>query len=245
MGKGGAYVVRIGFDDLVRATFIERPNRFIIRCRLDGSGEEVEAHLADPGRLKELLRPDAVLYLRYAAHAQRRTRWSGWLVLAQDGVTLVSLQSTMANRLAAAALAAKKIAPLAAWDLEKSEYSYGGSRWDFLLHGPSHQRMLLEVKSCTLVHEGIAMFPDAVTARGKRHVQELTRLKLSREYETAVLFVVQRADGERFSPATHIDPAFSATLQEAYDQGVKLFVYNSEVDLTGITWGRQLPIDFS
>ena len=89
------------------------------------------------------------------------------------------------------------------------------------------------------------MFPDAVTERGKRHVQELTRLHVAGDFEAAVLFVVQRADGESFKPATHIDSAFATALKTAYDHGVKLMVYNSLVDVTGITWGRKLCIDFS
>jgi sugar fermentation stimulation protein A len=160
-------------------------------------------------------------------------------------VTLVSLQTTLANRLTAKALAAGAIEELAGWEVKRAEYTYGRSRWDFYLEGLAQERLLLEVKSCTLVSEGIAMFPDAITERGKRHVQELTRLKLGGEFETAVLFVVQRADGERFRPAKQIDPAFSEALRTANDQGVKLIVYNSLVDLAGITWGRQLPVDFS
>ncbi|NLL47057.1 MAG: DNA/RNA nuclease SfsA [Firmicutes bacterium] len=243
--KGGVCVVRIAFDDLARATFIERPNRFIVRCRLQETGEEVEAHLADPGRLKELLLPGAVLYLRFAAQAHRKTKWSAALVLAPDGQTLVSLQATMANRLAAQAMAQKKIPALANWDLSRAEYSFAGSRFDFYLQNQIKQEMLLEVKSCTLVHDGVAMFPDAVTARGKRHVQELTRLQRSGEFETAILFVVQRADGQIFRPASQIDPAFSKALKEAYDQGVEVLVYQAQVDLAGITWGQQLPTDFS
>ena len=238
-------MVHIGFDDLVKATFIERPNRFVVRCRIESSGEEVEAHLADPGRLKELLLPDSVLFLRFAAKPHRKTKWSASLVLAQDGITLVSLQSTMANRLVAQALELKAIPELANWKVRRSEYTYAGSRWDFYLEGAGDQRLLLEVKSCTLVEGGIAMFPDAITARGKRHVKGLTNLKASGAFETAVLFVVQRADAERFKPATHIDSAFSAALRAAHEQGVKLIVYNSQVDLVGITWGRKLPIDFS
>lgn len=235
----------IKFADLVRASFLDRPNRFIVRCRLNGSDEEVQAHLADPGRLKELLLPEAVVYLRPADNYKRKTKWSASLVLAPDGVTLVSLQSTLANRLTAQALEKGAIPELAGWDRKRAEYTVGRSRWDFCLENSQGRRLLLEVKSCTLVEDGIAMFPDAVTERGKRHVQELTRFQAEGDYETAVLFVVQRADGERFRPATHIDPAFASALKTADNHGVRLLVYNSLVDVTGITWGRKLRIDFS
>lgn len=247
MQRGGVWVqepISVEFGNLVEATFLERPNRFIVLCRINHSGEKAEAHLADPGRLKELLLPGAQIYLRYAFRPGRKTKWSVMLVLAPDGVTLVSLQATMANRLAGRALAAKVIPELADWKVIRAEYTLGSSRWDFYLKDGDRQ-LLLEVKSCTLVAEGIAMFPDAVTERGRRHVQELTRLKEAGEFETAVLFVVQRANSERFRPAAHIDPAFAEALQNAYDRGVKVMVYNACVDLNGIRWGKRLLIDFS
>lgn len=237
--------ITIQFGDLVRASFLDRPNRFIVRCVLHTSGEKVEAHLADPGRLKELLLPGAVLYLRSADNPARKTQWSASLVLAPDGVTLVSLQSTMANNLARKALEQGAIDELADWTLRRAEYTHGKSRYDFYLEKGARGRMLLEVKSCTLVEDGIAMFPDAITTRGTRHVQTLAQLLEAGEFETAVLFVVQRADGEGFSPAKHIDPAFAKALKNANDKGVKLLVYNAVVDKTGITWGRKLHIDFS
>lgn len=236
--------IALRFGDLVKATFLERPNRFIVRCRIDGSGEEAEAHLADPGRLKELLLPGATIYLNYAAKQGRRTKWSAALVLAPDGATLVSLQAAMANRLAARALGAQAIPELAGFQFVKAEYTVGKSRFDFYLANRS-QKLLLEVKSCTLVEGGIAMFPDAVTERGKRHVQELAELKNGGEFDTAVLFVVQRSDGEKFRPAAHIDPAFADALRTAYEQGVKVLAYNAVVGLKGITWGKRLCVDFA
>ncbi|HBN95160.1 MAG TPA: DNA/RNA nuclease SfsA [Firmicutes bacterium] len=237
--------VSIKFGDLHKGSFLERPNRFIVRCRIDDGGEEVEAHLADPGRLKELLLPGAVLYLSPADNPSRKTRWSASLVLAPDGVTLVSLQSTMANRMVAKALEQRAIPDLADWELKRAEYTLGRSRWDFYLEHPQGKRLLLEVKSCTLVQDWIAMFPDAVTERGRRHVQELTRLKANGDFETGVLFVVQRRDGKEFRPAKHIDPAFANALVIAHERGVKLMAYNCLVDATGITWGRRLGITLS
>jgi len=248
MWKGVALVqkpVYIGLGDLVKASFLERPNRFIIRCILSSTGEDVEAHLADPGRLKELLLPGATVYLRPVANPHRKTKWSASLVLAPDGVTLVSLQSTLANRVASEALKNCAIPELAPWTYRRAEYSVGRSRFDFLLEDPQGQELLLEVKSCTLVKNGVAMFPDAITARGTRHLQELTRLKELGNFEAAVLFVVQRADAERFQPARHIDPTFAQALQEACDQGVRLIVYDTLVDVTKIAWGRKLCSDFS
>lgn len=233
----------IPFGDLVEATFLERPNRFTVRCRLKATNQVVEAHLADPGRLKELLLPKARLYLRYINKPHRKTKWSVVLVEEPDHFTLVSLQSTLVNQLTELALQRDGLGELRAWQLVRAEYSYGGSRWDFLLQNSQGEKLLLEVKSCSLVHEGIAMFPDAVTARGKKHVEELTKFQGEGEFTTAILFVVQRSDARVFRPADHIDPAFGKALREAHHQGVQILVRATQVSLDGINWGRALPVE--
>lgn len=237
--------ISIPFADLTRATFLERPNRFIVRCSLEESNKIVEAHLADPGRLLELLVPGAPLYLRQSSDPKRKTKWSVILVEADGQGTLVSLQSTLVNSLTALVLQEKALPELAQWEYRRQEYSYAGARWDFLLQNEQGKQLLLEVKSCSLVHSGLAMFPDAVTERGKRHVQKLTELHRQGELEAAILFVVQRSDAKAFRPASHIDPNFSKALVQAFEQGVQVFVYNCQVHKTGIDWGRALPINFS
>lgn len=199
----------------------------------------VEAHLADPGRLRELLLPGVRLYLRSVDHPKRRTKWSVVLVETEESV-LVSLQSTLVNQLTAQALEQWAIPELAGWELIRPEYAHGSSRWDFLL-GRGSERLLLEVKSCTLVQAGEAMFPDAVTARGTRHIRELTELQAGGELQGAVLFVVQREDAGRFRPADHIDPAFGQALREAQQQGVQILVYACRLDRERIIWGQKLP----
>lgn len=236
--------ISIQFGDLVEATFLERPNRFIVLCCLVEQNQVVEAHLADPGRLKELLLPGARLYLRHSNQPHRKTKWSVVLVEASDGLTLVSVQSTLVNQLTALALEKDGLPELGAWNLVRPEYSYDGSRWDFLLENSQAEQLLLEVKSCSLVHDGVAMFPDAVTERGKRHVQELTRLHAEGVFSTAVLFVIQRSDAHIFRPADHIDPAFGQALRAANLEGVQVLVRDTVVSTTGIDWGRALPVKF-
>ena len=237
--------VFLEFKQLTSAVFVERPNRFVVRCRLGDPDELVEAHLADPGRLKELLVPGANVYLLPADKPGRKTKWSVLLAEAPDGKTLVSVQSTLANRIAEEALRAKAVHGLEDWELQRAEYSLGSSRWDFLLAGQDGKQLLLEVKSCTLVEDQVAMFPDAVTARGRRHLEELTALQAAGEMEGAVLFVVQRSDAEEFRPAEHIDPAFAQALRGAVQQGVRVFVHRCAVDLTGIRWGKPIQVNLS
>ena len=230
------------FGPLVRAVFLERPNRFLAICQLECSSETVEAHVADPGRLKELLVPGAVVYLRSSDNPTRRTKWSVILVEA-PGAVLVSLQSALVNQLTDMALRNKAVAELEDWELVNREYTVGKSRFDFLLRKSRGKQMLLEVKSCTLVQDGMAMFPDAVTTRGRRHLQELTHLQASGAYGGTVLFVVQRSDARAFKPAEHIDPQFAEALRQAHQGGLGVLVYDCKVDVHGIAWGQRLPVD--
>ena len=219
------------------ARFIERPNRFLTVVELDG--ERVEAHLPDPGRLEELLTPGTKVWVRPAtgvagvagaAGAARKTRFTLALAEAPTG-ELVSLVTPVANEVTAEALEASRIAELAEWSVTAREFRRGRSRFDFLLETDSGRQMLLEVKSVTLVENCRALFPDAVTARGARHVRELTEA-LEDGFETAVLFVVQRRDSQSISAARSIDPRFADALEAAHRAGVMLLGYRSRVTLS-------------
>lgn len=223
----------------VPAVFLERPNRFLLRCQL--GKEVVEAHLADPGRLRELLIPGRRVWLRAAGHPGRRTRWSALLVETPDGAGLVSVDTTLPNRLVRRALERAALPELAAWTLERAEATVGRSRFDFLLRQRG-RRMALEVKSVTLVEDGVALFPDAVTARGARHVRELTDLARRRDWAAAVLFVVQRGDARRVLAAARIDPAFAAALAEAREVGVLVLARACRISPRQIQLGRRLPV---
>jgi sugar fermentation stimulation protein A len=192
-------------------------------------GEVVEAHLPDPGRLKELLLPGATVWVRPASGPGRKTRYTLAMVESASGEP-VSVVTTLPNELAAEALEASRIAELADWRVETREYAWGRSRFDFLLARGDAQRMLLEVKSVTLVEDGRALFPDAVTARGARHVRELTAA-MREGLAATVLFVVQRRDAKSVTAARAIDPNFADALEEARESGVRLLGYRCEVTL--------------
>lgn len=108
----------------------------------------------------------------------------------------------------------------------KPEYPYGHTRFDFLLSN-GHEHCLLEVKSCTLVKDGVAMFPDAETKRGSRHVKDLLEAK-NEGYRACILFVIQRTDASVFSPNDEADPEFGKVLRHAATQGVEVYAYCSE-----------------
>jgi sugar fermentation stimulation protein A len=242
---------------LVPARFLERPNRFVVRCRLEDRGDVVEAHLADRGRLEAVLVPGRRLWLRPAADPTRRTAWSALLAESPAGVGLVSLDTTLPNRLVARALQVGALDEFDGWTLEKVEWSRGPSRFDFLL-GRSRtgtraapytdtdgaaSRLVLEVKSVGLVEGGVAYFPDGVTARGTRHLRELAEIAGEEGWAAAVLFVVQREDAQRVRAAARIDPEFAKALDEARAAGVRVLARRCHVALDGVTLARPLPVD--
>lgn len=260
MTGGEAHPVSVSLrGPLATSTFVERPNRFVVRVRLTGewigpeagappvltpehgrTGEVVRAHLADPGRLRELLLPGARVWLRPALDPGRATRWSAVLVEAPGGEGRVSVDTTLPNRLVARALEAGALPELEPWVLDRPEWSHGGSRFDFLLRD-GERRMVVEVKSVSLVEEGVALFPDAVTARGARHVEELAELVERPGWHAAVLFVLQRPDAQRIEAARRIDPDFAGALARARAAGVRVLGRRCRVGTDRVTLGDPVP----
>jgi sugar fermentation stimulation protein A len=226
---------------LREARFLRRPNRFLLQVRLEDTGLEVDAHMADPGRLKELLIPGGRLWLRPATNPERKTRWTAVLVESPDASGLVSLDSTLPNRLIAEALRERSISELSEWELVRAEITMGRSRFDFLLSRGESEKLVLEVKSVTLVEEGIAYFPDAVTERGARHIRELAEIAGRPGWEAAVLFVLQRPDAEEIRAARAIDPKFSDALSMAEKAGVRILGRRCRVLKDRVELGTAVP----
>jgi sugar fermentation stimulation protein A len=223
---------------LVPGRFVRRPNRFLTIVELDGV--EVEAHLPDPGRLQELLVPGCRVWVRHVSDRTRRTSYT--LTLAETPTQeIVSLVTTFPNEMVAEALVAGRIRELAPWKIRKREFSWGKSRFDFLLGRNAARRMLLEVKSVTLVEGDRALFPDAVTARGARHVRELATAT-TEGFETGVLFVVQRRDAASVTAARAIDPHFADSLAAARRAGVQLMGYRCTVSTSEAVLTDPIPV---
>jgi sugar fermentation stimulation protein A len=180
------------------------------------AGREELVHLPNPGRLLEVLTPGREILLRPAAPGRRKTRYTA--VGARLAGFIVSLDSTLPNRFFPVALAAGLIPPLRGWRIIRREPPLGRGRADFLL-GRGGEELVVEVKSITWVESGVALFPDAPTSRGRRHMEELALLAGSGK-RAAVLFVVQRPDAVRFGPSP-VDPGFSAALARALAAGVE------------------------
>jgi sugar fermentation stimulation protein A len=211
-------------SNLLTGNYVERPNRFTVIFKMDGEMEK--AHLRDPGRLKELLLPDAQLLLRPALKPEsRKTKFDVIAVLSGDIWVLIN--SGFHSDIAADLVEKGIIKEFKGYYVEKREYNFGKSRIDFLLSNGEGEKMLLEVKGCTLVEDGLARFPDAPTTRGKRHVEEL--IKAKREgLNSAVLFLIMKEDAEEFTPNRDTDPDFSEALADADEQDVNIIAHSFE-----------------
>jgi len=202
------------FPELLPATYLERPNRFILHCRL-ANGQQVRAFLPNPGRLQELLLPEVRVYL--APAAVRPSRKTGYTVVGVAGEEHpIFLHTHVNNAVARHLIESGQVPGLRRATIQRAEVPFGRSRFDFLLRHRGAD-VYLEVKSCTLFGNRVAMFPDAVTDRGRRHLEELAELARSGT-KTAVLFIVHSNQVDWFMPDYHTDLAFSQTLVEVRDQ---------------------------
>jgi len=204
------------------ATFIERPNRFLVNLLLKGSKKAEPAFLHDPGRMKELLLPNVKLIIRKALNLEnRKTKWD---VLAVElNNRLVVIKSSFPNVVAKHALTNHLIDELSDFTILKPEITIGRSRLDFLL-SKANQKCYVEVKGVTLVKGETAYFPDAPTERGTRHLRELIKLK-EEGHRAVALFICMRDDPIFFSPNAETDPAFTQQLRLAKEAGVEVLVY--------------------
>jgi sugar fermentation stimulation protein A len=209
-------------ERVIKAIFLNRPNRFLANVKLNN--KILPVFLPNPGRMHELLKPGVKVSLRELKKKGRKTFFDLIAVFYDDQI--VSVDSRIPNKLVFVALKEGDIEELRGYTEIKPEYGYDHARFDFFLTNNS-ESCLLEVKSCTLVKDGRALLPDAVTVRGRKHVKTLAEAK-ARGYRACVLFIVQRIDASVFSPNDEVDPKFGEALRKAVRKGVEVYAYSSE-----------------
>lgn len=211
----------------IKAKFINRPYRFTAIIEIEG--KRFKAHIHDPGRLKELLIPNTeVLVRKHSKNMAYKTQF--YLFAVEYGDIWVLVDSALHNEIVAEALNLNLIKELQGYRMIGREVKYGDSRIDFLLESPSQRKALMEVKGCTLVINGLALFPDAPTERGRRHVQLLIKA-VKQGYEALIFFLITRGDAERFMPNWKTDPKFSEALCKAKEDGVKILAYKAPLNI--------------
>ena len=220
--------------------FIKREKRFFVSVELDG--QEVQAHTNNTGTMLGLLRPGAPVLLSPASNPERKLKWTVE-ALGQgkgNGFFWVGVNTSMPNRLLEAFFNAGLLPWARSYEKLKREAVNGESRLDGLFTGPNLPDLWVECKNVTLVEDGEAAFPDAVTSRGSKHLQTLMRLK-AEGARAAMLYVIQRPDGKCFRAADYIDPAYAEALAEASAAGVEIYPVVAEVRQDGICYGGTLP----
>ncbi|MFX0122856.1 MAG: DNA/RNA nuclease SfsA [Candidatus Hodarchaeota archaeon] len=208
--------------------FKERPNRFLANVEIETTERSkmvVEAHVPDPGRLKELLLLNAQVILRKTSNQNRKTQYS--LIGVKKGKIWVNIDSYITNRLFKEEYL--NILRFHGYIISKSEFTYGRSRFDFLMYNENtHQNALIEVKSVTLVKKGVALFPDAPTLRGTKHIMDL--MSAVKEYQCFIVFIIKRNDAVAFKPNENIDYTFSQALVASIQKGVQVCAVKCQYD---------------
>lgn len=207
-------------------------------------GEIVRAHLPNTGRCKELLIDGATVYLKPSDNPNRKTKYSLYLV--ENNGALVAMFSQQANKIVFDAIKDGKIKELSGYSILESEKTIGNSRIDIYLANEDSSNddsdsadpkiideTYVEVKSVTLIKDGVAQFPDAPTERGRKHLEELISLK-KEGIRAVVFFLIEHPNGNSFKPNWENDPKFSQTLNKAYNAGVEILVYKTENTLESI-----------
>lgn len=224
----------------IPATFVNRLNRFLVRVRLKSPPVSVLAHLPNPGRLAELLQPDSTVFLLpVSADSERKTPYD--LILVSHQNLLISVDSRLPNSIFLEGFQNGRFPELKKFSISiHPEYSFQKSRIDFIARGRGHSA-LIEVKSCTLVENRVAFFPDAASERGVRHLEDLMKA-LKMGFSSFVYFIIQREDAMAFSPNDHLHPQFGVALRKAVEQGVHIFAYRCKVTLVDVTLDRKVPL---
>lgn len=156
--------------------------------------------------------------------------------------SLVGVNTSIPNRLTARSIENGEIQELKGYEYLRREVKCGpDSRLDILLERSDGERCFIEVKNCTLVEEGTALFPDAVTSRGLKHLVELRR-QVEQGDRAVIFFLIQRMDAVAFGPADRIDPAYGAELRRAVRNGVEVLGYDTALSLERIVLNRSMPI---
>jgi sugar fermentation stimulation protein A len=224
---------------LVRARLVARYKRFLSDHELE-TGEIVTAHCANPGGMIGLKEPGIETWLGAASNPSRKLLWDWQLARADGG--LVGIHTGHPNGLVAEAIEAGRIPEFAGYAGLRREVKYGvNSRIDLLLEDPGRPPCYLEIKNCHLRRGELAEFPDAVTARGAKHMGELAAMAEA-GHRAIVMYVVQRMDCPAFALADDIDPGYAAALKDAVDRGVEALAYSCRLTTDEIALDKAMPL---
>lgn len=224
---------------LIRGRLVRRYKRFLADVALD-TGETVTAHCPNSGSMLACSEPGQPVFLSVHDNPRRKLKYTWELI--DMSTSLVGVNTLLPNRLVAHSIENGLVGALSGYSEIKREIKVGAhSRLDIRLSSPEKGTCFVEVKNCTLVENRIARFPDAVTTRGRKHLEELTKLA-GQGHRAVMFFLIQRMDADLFQPADDIDPAYGRELRHAYAHGVEILTYDVHIDFKAIVLNR--PVRF-
>lgn len=225
---------------MTKGTFIKRLNRFIAEVRIEDQIYQV--HVKNTGRCEELFIPGATVYLEPSTNDKRKTPYS--LITIEKGRRMINIDSQVPNRVVEEAFQqSPHLKDIFGEHVRiRREVTYGSSRFDLYYESEDTGRKgFIEIKGVTLEVNDVAMFPDAPTVRGSKHVMEL--MKAQQEgYNNYILFLIQMKGVHQFRPYEENDPIFATHLRQAKDSGVGVLVFDSMVSSDCITFGEPVPL---
>lgn len=223
---------------MVPGKLIRRYKRFLADMLLK-DGRSVTAHCPNSGRMTACCEPGMPVYLSRNNHPGRKLKYT-WELISMP-TSLVGVNTQLPNRLVSESIHRGLIQELSGYASLQREVAVGGrSRMDILLSDPKNGRCYVEVKNCTLVEDGVAVFPDAVTARGLKHLVEMRRL-VTEGARCVMFYLIQRMDADLFMPADAVDPDYGREFRRAAREGVEILVFDVDITLQGIRLNRKIP----
>ena len=223
---------------LTHGRLIKRYKRFLADIKLDDE-REVTAHCTNSGSMKSCIEEGAEVYMTPVDDPNRKTKFT-WEMIKING-SWVGVNTNIPNRIAFEAVQNNEIEQLSGYDRVKREVTFENSRFDIYAEN-SREKAFIEVKNVTLKDGNYALFPDAITKRGKKHLESLMRVK-EQGKRAVMLYVIQRKDIDIFAPAWDIDPEYAETLVKAYRKGVEIIPVQANVTPEEIKISNKVPFE--
>lgn len=225
---------------MIRGTLIKRYKRFLADVRLS-SGETITVHCPNSGSMKGCALVGSPVWLSTSDNPKRKYKHTWELIKAPT--TLIGINTMVPNRLVKLSIENNLIRDLSGYDAVRPEVKTSqGTRLDLLLTAGDGQKCYVEIKNCTLVEDKAAMFPDAVTTRGQKHLEELQHL-VAQGHRGVIFYLIQRMDARVFKPADTIDRAYGQKLRQAHDNGVEIIAMDTAIDTEMIRIRQKIPVD--
>ena len=228
------------WPELIPGILVKRYKRFLADVKIKG-GKLVTAHCPNTGSMNGCCEPGRPVYLSYHNSPNRKLKY-GWELIEMP-TSLVGVNTLVPNRLVFDSVKAGIVPELSDYETVDREVRISDcSRIDMVLDAVGRRRCFVEIKNCTLVEDHVARFPDAVTARGLKHITELQTM-VEAGFRGVMFYFIQRMDADIFRPADHIDPEYGKGLRRAVKAGLEILVYDVAIDLNGIRLNRRIPYE--